>query len=461
MKPTTDWGMMIMNYSTYTEEVTEDIKECLNEMGTQPILFVGSGLSQRYFSGPSWVELLQELQSRCPLIPHETEFYMQDGHSLERIGSEYTRFYRDWAWSHRERFPDELFRAQIPGASYIKFEIKRIFDEITPDSMDDIENQTHQLEVELLRSVQPHAIITTNYDTFLETIFPDYQPIIGQQILRPDTMSIGEIYKIHGCISQYQDLVFNEEDYEVFMNKKKYLSAKLLTFFAEHPLLFIGYSGNDRNILSILADIDEIISTDGELIPNIYFVSYNPNLTEHSRPQREKVFFVNEKEIRVKHIEANQFDWVLEAFASNRAIENIHPKLLRAMLARMYRLVRTDIPRRSIQVNFEMLQNMLDEDEALPNLYGVTLIDSPSQVNLQFPYSLTEVGQKLGYAGWHDANALLQVVKEDKGINIKASDNKYHLTIRTGNKSHTQKYSEETLTLLEKVRDGVAYTVDI
>ena len=209
-----------MSYRTYVEEATEDIKECLNEMGTQPIWFIGSGLFQRNFNGPTWVGLLQELQSRCPQIPHETGFYLQDGHSLERIGSEYTRYYRDWAWSHRDQFPRELFDARISGSSYIKFEIKRIFDEVTPHSVDEIANQNHQLEIELLRAVQPHAIITTNYDRFLETIFPDYQPIIGQQILRPDTMSIGEIYKIHGCISQFQDLVFNDEDYEAFMNIK-------------------------------------------------------------------------------------------------------------------------------------------------------------------------------------------------------------------------------------------------
>ncbi|MRC88251.1 SIR2 family protein, partial [Bacillus thuringiensis] len=87
--------------------------------------------------------------------------------------------------------------------------------------------------------------------------------------------------------------------------KKKYLSAKLLTFFAEHPLLFIGYSGQDQNIQAILSDIDEIISINGELISNIYFLSYNPNLTESAQPKKEKIFVIQGKEIRVKHIEAN------------------------------------------------------------------------------------------------------------------------------------------------------------
>ncbi|WP_052487849.1 SIR2 family protein [Gordoniibacillus kamchatkensis] len=260
-----------MEYMNYISDVSADIKDCLNEMGTQPILFVGSGLSQRFFNGPSWIGLLEELQRRCPLIKNEVGFYLQDGFRLEDIGTEYTNSYREWAWANKQQFPSELFDSRVPKSSYIKYQIKKLFEEITPGSVDEIENVEYQKEIRLLRNIQPHAIITTNYDTLLEKIFPDYQPVIGQQVLKPDTMAIGEIFKIHGCITDYRELVFNNEDYEVFINKKKYLSAKLLTFFAEHPLLFIGYSGNDKNILSILSDIDEIILTKANLFPTFIF----------------------------------------------------------------------------------------------------------------------------------------------------------------------------------------------
>lgn len=52
--------------------------------------------------------------------------------------------------------------------------------------MDEIPDQ-HQQEIELLREIQPHSIITTNYDRLLETIFPDYEPIIGEEVLRIKT----------------------------------------------------------------------------------------------------------------------------------------------------------------------------------------------------------------------------------------------------------------------------------
>lgn len=452
--------MDTMNYQDYILEVSEDIKDCLKEMGTQPILFIGSGLSQRYFNGPSWIGLLEALQKHCPLIPNEVGFYLQDQYKLEEIGTEFTKYYRDWAWANKDLFPEELFQSHVPKSSYIKYQIKRIFEEITPNDVNEIQNEEYKREIELLRNIQPHAIITTNYDTFLEKVFVDYQPIIGQQILKPDTMSIGEIYKIHGCITNYIDLVFNKEDYDIFMTKKKYLSAKLLTFFAEHPLLFVGYSGNDKNILNILSDIDEILSNEGELIPNIYFLAYNKNLSGNSRPQKEKIFVVNGKEIRVKYIEAKNYDWVFEAFSANKAVDNVHPKLLRALLARTYKLVRSDIPRRSVDVDFEVIEKVISEDKELPRLYGVALLDDPSHINIQYPYTLTQVGELLGYPSWHGADKLINQIKLEKGINIKASDNKYHVTIKIG-KSEMNKYSQEAVRLLLKVKNSNEYNVEI
>ncbi|WP_233193485.1 SIR2 family protein [Sporosarcina sp. P3] len=448
------------SYERYQEEMVEDIKNTLDEMGTQPILFIGSGLSKRYFNGPNWIELLELLKERCPEIENDVGYYIQDGITLEEIGTIYTESYRKWAWRNKDNFPDELFEANVPRDAYIKFEISKIFQDITPATLEEIEDRELREELELLKSIQPHAAITTNYDVFIENILPDYQPIVGQQILRPDTMSIGEIFKIHGCISVPKELVFNKEDYKIFIEKKKYLSAKLLTFFAEHPLLFIGYSGNDKNIQSILSDIDEIISINGELIPNIYFLSFNKNLNNEAQPPKEKIFVINKKEIRVKFIEAYSFSWIFEAFSANKAVDNVHPKLLRALLARTYKLVRSDIPRRSVEVNFEMIRQAVKDDESLPNLYGVSFLNNPSEINIQFPLTLTEIGKALGFNGWHGADNLIFQIQKEKGINIKKSDNNYHVAIPTGS-SKIHKYSQHTIDLLQSVKNRETYTLNL
>jgi hypothetical protein len=46
------------------------------------------------------------------------------------------------------------------------------------------------------------GIITTNWGLFIEQIFPDYKPYIGQkELLFSNPQQIAEIYKIHGCCS--------------------------------------------------------------------------------------------------------------------------------------------------------------------------------------------------------------------------------------------------------------------
>ena len=54
---------MTSNYEKYISDVSDDIQTCLEEIGCQPILFVGSGFTKRYINGPSWEELLLELLS--------------------------------------------------------------------------------------------------------------------------------------------------------------------------------------------------------------------------------------------------------------------------------------------------------------------------------------------------------------------------------------------------------------
>jgi len=54
--------------TAYRAAIRADIEACVSQMGCQPILFVGSGLSKRYFGGPSWDELLATLAKECPLI---------------------------------------------------------------------------------------------------------------------------------------------------------------------------------------------------------------------------------------------------------------------------------------------------------------------------------------------------------------------------------------------------------
>src|ERR1700731_1694079 len=92
--------------TTYRAEITADIESCVSQMGFQPILFVGSGLSKRYFSGPSWDELLAILAKQCPLIDKDYAYYKQTLKHPLAIGQEFARLYQQWAWDKdKNRFP--------------------------------------------------------------------------------------------------------------------------------------------------------------------------------------------------------------------------------------------------------------------------------------------------------------------------------------------------------------------
>lgn len=248
----------------YRAEITADIESTVSQMGCQPILFIGSGLSKRYFAGRSWDELLAALAKECPLIDKDYAYYKQTLKTQLAVGEEFAKIYQQWAWDEgKKHFPADMFSDSVPVQAYIKYAISQHLIKITPPQVGAIKDKNTTAEIAALEGIMPHAVITTNYDRFLELVFHDYQPVIGQSIIRNSPVLFGEIFKIHGCVSDSNSIVLTQQDYDEFMKKKKYLSAKLLTYFSEHPLLFIGYSASDPNIRAILSDIDEAIPRPG------------------------------------------------------------------------------------------------------------------------------------------------------------------------------------------------------
>ena len=132
------------------------------------------------------------------------------------------------------------------GISPFKIAIGEYFENIKYDNTKKIE------EIELLKEIQQRnisGIITTNYDKFLEKIFQNFKVFAGQEeLIFSNLEGIAEIYKIHGTSSSPETIIITSDDYKKFEEKSDYLTAKLLTIFLEYPIIFIGYSINDKNI---------------------------------------------------------------------------------------------------------------------------------------------------------------------------------------------------------------------
>lgn len=447
-------------YQQYQADVAADIASTIQKMGVQPILFVGSGLSKRYFSGPSWDELLAQMADTCPLIDKDYAYYKQAFGSPLLIGEEFAKRYHEWAWSTgKSKFPKSMFTNDISAQSYLKFKISEYLRSITPASLSSFKGTTAK-ELSALCNIRPHALITTNYDQFLDRAFSDYAPIIGQQIVLGSPVSIGEIFKIHGCVSEPDSLVLTQSDFEIFTRRKKYLSAKLLTYFSEHPLLFVGYSASDPNIRSILSDIDEALPIAGDIIPNVFILEWRSGITKKDKFARERLIAIEDsKSVRIKAIEAEDFTWVFEAFGAQHTLNGVNPKVLRALLARSYDLVRHDIPQKTVQADFQMLEHAVDNAESFAKLFGITTVSNPSIISAQYPFSLSDLGRKLGGKGWHPAQKLFEEIRAQKGFDIKGSDNKYHCAVKVGAGSVFHKYSEAAVNLLTAVKAGQPYEV--
>lgn len=451
-------------HESYKKRVENDIAETLRFKNCQPILFIGSGFSQRYAHLPNWHQLLSEMAEICPSIEKDYAYYAQTIKNPVQIGTFFAERFQDWAWGEgRDEFPSRLFEKEVHGDAYIKHAICQHLTDLLEDFAEDKLPKSLYGEIAAIKAIKPHAIITTNYDDLCERIFPEYTPIVGQQIIQGDNFNYGEIFKIHGDLKDSETLILTENDYRQFIGKKKYLVAKLLTLFTEHPLVFVGYSANDPNIKLILSDIDEILSPVGQLIPNIYLVQWKQDASGDGQLPYETLIPIDEnKSVRVKNITTHDFKWVYEAFSSDAPLEQINPKLLRALMARTYRMIRTDIPKRTIEVDFRILENALQSEEGIPSLFGLASIVKGTDLNAGFPNTMTMVSDKLKSKN-HIVINLLKKIKAEKGIDIKGSDNRYHCAIRTGKseKSVTHKYSDALVELLERVMAEDPYTVEL
>lgn len=108
----------------------------------------------------------------------------------------------------------------MPEKDFLKYFVAQYLDKNMPKNLENISSKDLESEVELLKRIHPHSVITTNYDNLCELIFPDYTRIVGQKIIRAPGVSIGEIFKMHGCISDYKEIVITTSDYEKWNSRK-------------------------------------------------------------------------------------------------------------------------------------------------------------------------------------------------------------------------------------------------
>jgi len=330
--------------------------------------------------------------------------------------------------------------------------------EITPDNVIS-SNASYKDEFAALQAIRPHAVITTNYDNTMESIFSGYEAIVGKQVLRYNLNAYGEVYHIHGSVDDPATIVINKDDYDIWHRESKYFAAKLLTYFAEHPVIIFGYSLTDTNVRTVLEDIGAIVADETGLIANVLQAIFDEKL-KGDAVQTEIAIPTDGSHFRIKALQTNSLTDVFHALAARHDLKDVNPALVRALAARAMKLTRSDIPSGNIEVDYHTLEGIVDNDDALPSLLGITKADD---VNKSHPYTLSIVGEKLGYPGWNGAHKLIQQIKNENGVDLKSTDNRYHCAVKVGKKdtSISRKYSDALVALLKKARDGKPYTISM
>jgi len=445
--------------SAAISEAVEVVDEALESFDCQPVLFIGAGLARRYIGAPDWDGALQFALSHLGEDAPEYSYFVQKyDNNKVAIGTDIGDRLFEWAWkAGKSSFEPALFDSK-DRFIFLKDIIARHLNKITPSKID-LSNKEIAHEIKALTAIRPHAIITTNYDSTLEKVFEGYEPIVGSGVLKYNLNSFGEIFHIHGMADQPKSMVISEPDYRNWSEESKYFASKLLTYFVEHPVFIFGYGLGDSNVQTVLRDIGRIVADESGLIGNVIQVVWHDSIENMGGPS-EFVITSGDRQYRIRVLNVTSLIEIFEALAAQHELKDVNPALVRALAARVMKLTRKDIPSGEVEIDFSTLERLAKNEDELPKMLGLTFTDSENKLH---PYTLSMVAEELGLKNWQGVDKILKKIKEDTGIELRETDNKYHCKIKTGKKekSATRKWSQEAIDLFSTIIDGKDYKLDM
>jgi len=240
----------------------------------------------------------------------------------------------------------------------------------------------------------------------------------------------------------------------------------------EHPIIFLGYSISDPNIKNILSDVAEIVcDSPDKIVENIWFIEWSADdIPQDYRPPSDKnIDLGNGKSMRINYILLNEFTRLFESLnysdvSSVNALRSLEDKIYNIIKSKSITELKVDYLALERIENEEKLAEMIGVQNVALNGTEVTVIglgtlSDPEQIKTRYPFRISDVAEMLGYSGWYNANKLLNIIKDETGVDIKKTGNRYHIDMSTIDSQPFHRYSIDTVRLLERVRDNEVYYV--
>ncbi|MCK9372167.1 MAG: SIR2 family protein [Sulfuricurvum sp.] len=320
-----------------------DINEFILKYRNHPVLFIGTGISLRYLKQSyNWDDLLSYI---AQALRNNDEYYL-DLKSKCYINGKYdfaqialllendfnVELEKDRNGSFKE-VNDKFYAYMKEDKNISRFKI------YISMILNSIEIKEEKLkEVEIFKKIRKNigSIITTNYDEFIEKTF-EFTPLIGNDILLSNPY--GSVYKIHGCISNIENIIITGNDYHKFDKEYDLIRAQLLSLFIHNPIIFLGYSIEDTNIKKILKTIFSYINPKSELAnkikSNFLLIEYEENSENNIVSDYD--INMDDTIIRINKLKTDNFELIYETLSDlNLPISAMDVKKVQNIVKEIY-----------------------------------------------------------------------------------------------------------------------------
>lgn len=331
------------------------VDDVVKKFNTTPFLFIGSGITRRYYNLPDWRGLLEHFAREVNNDEFSYSLYENRANKMEKpvgllptvaklIQADYDE---KWFKDESIRYLDSDMLNQVKeGVSPFKAEVASYIKRQS-NIVEKYKTEIQMLSELSIKNIA--GVITTNYDSFIEDHFNGYKKYVGQKpLIFSAIQGIAEIFKIHGSIESPDSLIINEQDYIDFEKQSAYLAAKLMTIFMEYPIVFVGYSISDSNIQRVLKSIVDCLDMDQLklLADRFVFVEYQEGKV--GAEVSPYTIMIGEKLLSMCRIIVDDFRLVFRALEAKKS--KLPVRILRRFKQELYDFTVTSIPTANLRV---------------------------------------------------------------------------------------------------------------